>query len=274
MSCGLSDEICNCHFNFDRISYAFRDTCPDSNAQLHVAYTHHEYEDDLNNNKYDSRVDFYYHLENVLLNKIGFDDEMLNIGPMRISVEKSNEKIVRRLFDLVRKNLALSASRKAQLVKALLCWQCQFDDLKLIEKILSFAKEYFGDAVELRANLGDYETSTKQSNTLCYSIRSGSLDLLQLMVEHCGTRLVYQTQNSCGNFLFNPLSCAIVENHLHILEYLLAKIYRTSKRTRLFFYWPNKKKTQKKKQKKRRFIDLFFLSNIYYALKTPPRLVN
>jgi hypothetical protein len=256
MSCGLNDDICNCHFSFDRISYAFNGVggdgdCGDDDSissNIHVSsssplisYTHHEYDDDFNNNKYDLRIDFYYHLENVLLNKTSFNDEILNINLSRINVEKSSEKILLRIFDLMRKNFSLSTMKKIQIIKSLLCWQCQFNDLNLVKKIIQFAQNYFQhneikNVNEILNSIGDYETSSKQSNTLYYAIHSGSIDILQFMIEKYGTKLAYATSSTQRNeaqnqrSLFNPLSYSIIVNKLNVLEYLLTKIQKDCKK--------------------------------------------
>jgi hypothetical protein len=122
----------------------------------------------------------------------------------------------------MQKNFSMSGKKKIRIAKALLCWQCQFDDLGLVKRVVDLIQEHFGhdEAGEILSTVGDFEISSKRANTLFYAINSGKLEILRLMIEKHGTRLIYK---SSSGVIFNPFACAIRANHLNLLNFLLDK---------------------------------------------------
>lgn len=127
---------------------------------LYSGSYYNQYEDDelkcdcLNHNYYDfydyydgytissSKINFYDHLEKCLLNKSEFNDEILNINLMNTKIECNDRSIVFKLFGLLEENLfGLSLELRLKLLKALFCWQTQFNDIETLNKLAEFSSE-------------------------------------------------------------------------------------------------------------------------------------
>lgn len=183
-------------------------------------FTSNEDYTDYLTSRYEIRVDFYTHLESVLTNRTAvFDDEILNVQLDKIQVEPSNERRVLKLLDLIKSKTNTNNQQKLVICKSLLCWQSQFSDLSLLVRV----GQLLGQEIGLD-RIGDYEIESKAVNSLYYSIRSGSEAILRQMIENYGTRIVYR--RSDGQIM-NPFSCAILNGHFNLLDYLM-KCYKST----------------------------------------------
>ena len=174
---------------------------------------------------YDYKIDFYTHLERVLLNKqTQFDDEILNFNLLKTKIEKCSESKVEKLLCLIKDNLINKTSNRDYLkglIKSLFCWQSQFDNRFILKCIINFIENNFDkqEASDLIETIGNYSNTSKNVNTLMYAIHSHSIENVSLLIEKYGADLNFIYNNG-----FTALHYSIVENNIEIVEYLLMKI--------------------------------------------------
>lgn len=149
-------------------------------------------------------IDFYTHLENFLFNRTtNFSDDLLNIDLIKARTGSCTEKRLIQLLEMIKESSFLELDYKIKLVKCLLCWQCQFNDINLINQIVTFSKESFQTET---TSLGDFP------NTLMFSIHSHSIEIVKLVLEALGAKLDASV-----------IKYAIIESQSLILKFLLEK---------------------------------------------------
>lgn len=184
------DFACNCCYYTDSLGY-----------DVEKIYFLCEY---ANSSIYNLQIDFYKHVEDCLSFKSSFvDHDLLTIDLIRCQSNTFNEKRLTNTLQLIRDNQSVDFSQKLNLVKGLVCWHSQFDNIGLIGQIAKFNEDH------LKANenqLGNLQ------NTLLFCIHSHSLDMVKLMVEKFGTDLD-----------MSAFKYTIIENQPEILNYLINK---------------------------------------------------
>jgi hypothetical protein len=87
---------------------------------------------------FDYKNDFYSHMEKCLEdNNQNFDPEILNFD--KKSVEPNDLRKVSKLLRLLNSNeFSLDSELLIKMLRALFCWQCQFDDLDILINLNDF----------------------------------------------------------------------------------------------------------------------------------------
>ena len=196
-----------------------------------------DYDEDYDQDYYyysDYKIDFYDYLENKCLRtpnghfspsqktSILFNDEILNFNLLKLKVEKNDKSRVASLLEMLKKSFGntLSSSNshstesEIKLVKALLCWQAQFNDIKTVEFIVNYAAE--NNLCSDVSRLADFVIDSNEASTLTYSIHSHSLDMVKLVIEKYGADFshVYKDGTTAIHY-------AVIENVPTIIKYLL-----------------------------------------------------
>jgi hypothetical protein len=171
---------------------------------------------------YDYKIDFYSHLERVLLKQVHFDDEILNFNLLKTKIEECSETKVEKLLSLIKDNLinSFELDYLKNLIKSLFCWQSQFKNIFILNRIINFIEKNFNNksSNELIKTIGNYSNTSKNANTLMYAIHSHSIENVSLLIEKYGADLNFIYNNG-----FTALHYSIAENNIEITEYLLKK---------------------------------------------------
>ena len=138
---------------------------------------------------YDYRINFYEYLESKCLNKklfqdfghdqhiknandyskFLFTDETLNLNLLKLKVEQNDKCRVGFILDLLNKNFNNYTSEQIlKLLKSLVCWQSQFNDLTTIEHIAKFALD--NSICKDLSKLADFVIESNETSTLNYRL--------------------------------------------------------------------------------------------------------
>lgn len=78
--------------------------------------------------QFDKRIDFYLHLESLLIKSLPFNGDILDTLNLRnLKLNRSSLKRVDAILDLVNLAESYDMAQKLMFIRALVCWEAQFN---------------------------------------------------------------------------------------------------------------------------------------------------